>query len=288
MATSFAPVAWHHLQLDLPGHWEVVAYRKDPRNGEIALADRAGEALRAFWRVMQNRPVLKPPLIDLIAAQEEIALDKTEIRRRLVEIGDWLAFLPRERELPCFAAYYHPPAQALLNLTFPPHPDTADRGLIRRILRSWRPNDGPERRWAAFGLDVTLPEAMRLDGVSAMPAAQVLTFENKREEVVALHRYGMVPLILGGDDLAGFCARIKGRRTALHRAGHFRKDDRHDGVILEYTTRGKGGLDSLLARIWLGRIWVWRCDDSKRLYILDHHAPEKNHIAGFPDRVRVR
>ena len=55
MATSFAPVAWHHLQLDLPGHWEVVAYRKDPRNGEIALADRAGEALRAFWRVMQNQ-----------------------------------------------------------------------------------------------------------------------------------------------------------------------------------------------------------------------------------------
>lgn len=281
-------LAWHHMLLDLPAHWEVIAYRKDPRSGEIALADRAGEALRAFWRVMDSRPTVTGPLIDLVAAQENITLDKSEIRRRLVDVGDWVAFFPRERDLPCFAALYHPPEKVLLNLTFPPHPDTADRAALRSVLRSWRPNDGPERRWAAFGLDVTLPGEMRLDAVSALPAAQLLTFENKREETVALHRYGMMPLALGGEDMCVFFARIKGRRTRLIRTGAFRKDDRYDGVILEYTTRGKGGLDSLLARIWLGRVWIWLCDDLKRLYVVDHHAPEKNHIGGFPDRVRVR
>lgn len=283
------PLSWHHLTLDLPPHWEVIAYRKDPRNGEIALADRAGETLRAFWRVMDTRPTVTGPLIDLVAAQEGITLDKAEIRRRIVDLkDDWVAFLPRERDLPCFAAYYHPPEQVLLNFTFPPHPDTADRDVVRAIIESWTPNDGDERRWAAFGLDVTLPKEMRLDGVSALPAAQILGFENKRDETVTVHRYGMMPLALGGEDMTAFFARIKGRGTRLVRTGAFRKDDRYDGVILEYATRGKGGLDSLLARIWLGRVWIWMCDDLKRLYIVDHHAPEKNHIAGFPDRVRPR
>lgn len=288
MPPASSLLAWHHLTLDLPSHWEVIAYRKDPRNGEIALADRRGETLRAFWRVMHSRPTVTGPLVDLVDAQEGITLNKAEIRRRIVEMGDWEVFLPRDRDMPCFAACYHPPEQVLLNLTFPPHADTADRAVIRRIIESWKPNDGDERRWSAFGLDVTLPNEMYLNGVSALPAAQIISFENKRDETVTVHRYGMMPLALGGEDMTAFFARIKGRGTRLVRTGSFRKDDRYDGVILEYTTRGKGGIDSLLARIWLGRVWIWMCEDLKRLYIIDHHAPEKKHIAGFPDRVRCR
>jgi len=296
-------LAWHHIILHIPETWEVIGYKKDPAEGQLVLADRAGEALNVHWKQMKSAPVIPRLLTDLVrlgrepkTSQDEDRLEK-KIRDRIREVHGWQVYLPDvdnarplhppHRARAAFAARFENTTGILILLVFPPHPDTAAQEHILEILASFAPNDGAERTWAVFGLEFTLPATMELDEVVALPACQRLLFENRRGETVAIHRYGMLPAILAGDDPATFYARVKGRRTLLRRAGQFRKDGQHEGVELTYITRGKGGLDSLLAGTWHGRVWLWRCDEEMRLYAIDHHAPAKHHISDLLQRVHA-
>lgn len=288
MSAPTIPLAWHHLVLQVPAAWEVIGYKKNPDDGKLVVADRHGETLHAYWRRMTSPPSVERALIGLVAAQPDIDLSEGAIRKAIFEVAGWSVFLTKKEGTPSFATRHHAPEECLLNLTFPPHPDTAEPKVIRRILESWDPNDGEERRWAAFGIECTLPKEYELDEVSPLPAAQVMTFATRKDEIITVHRYGMMPAVLGKDDPATFFARIKGRKAVLRREGEFQQGGRYSGVRLAYATRGKGGFDALLARTWQGRVWVWRCDDIKRLYAVDQHARQRRLIDNLAQRVVSR
>lgn len=280
------PLAWHYMQLDVPADWEVIGFKKAAKTGELALSDRHGETMRVFWQQLPGTPALDERLIELVRTNTEDKLDELQIRKQLSDRHGWRVFMPENDELPAFAARYDPDGEAAVILTLPPHPANRQHQWTSRILASFRPNAGAERRWAAFGIDVTLPQEYLLESVSALPAAQVLNFETKKEHSITIHRYGMLPLVLAEDDLPTFFSKVKGRRCLLYRVAEFRRDGRYPGVRLRYRTRGKtGGFSSLIARSWHGRVWMWRCDKQMRFYCVDHHAPKKVLLDGVDKMV---
>lgn len=282
-------LAWHHFQFQVPETWEVIGYKKNPEKGQLLLSDRHGQTMQVYWQRMAEEPAVKSRLIDLVEANYEKQLPAKEIRRRVEAQAGWQAFLPRKPDMAVFAGRFLKKENVLLSLSFPPHPVQDNHTSAQHVMRTFKPNNGPEKAWAAFGLDFSLPAEWQPDAISPMPGMQTIYFENRREEEITVYRFGMVPLVLGDDDLATFFARVRGRRVSLNRRGTFTQDGTHPGVILSYQTRGKtGGMMSLLSRTWIGRIWVWRCDDIKRAFAIEQHAREKNLLENLADRVKCQ
>jgi hypothetical protein len=289
-STSSSPLrlGWYHLLMEIPAHWEVIAYKANARDGQLVLADRHGQCARVFWKTRQTGAGLDRRLVQAVRAQGDAAPSESRIRSRIREIGGWQAYLEPVGRVHALACRYNAETDALLYAAFPVHPDTRDPAVVARALASFRPNGGAERVWAGFGIDVTLPAALDLVRVRAFPAAQELRFENRRGESVTVHRYGMLSLLLADDDLETAFARLAGGKRLLYRRGTFTQSGRHPGVALAYTTRGKGGLEGFMARTWQGRVWVWRCDELQRLYAVDNNAREQNLVKDLAERVACR
>ncbi len=284
-------MAWFHFILHVPETWEVVGYKRNPNKGELFLSDRHGPTLIIHWRRQNRTREVSLDRRILTQAKGNYAQegldepDEQKIRRRIRSVGPWTAFLPTEPVLPSLAGLYLPETRILVNAVFPPHEDSTE-ARIRRILNSYEPNQGPERVWAAFGMDFTVPEEMELVQVRAMPAAQTFLFENRREESLTFHRYGMLDHLLADGDMASFFSRVKGRETLLYRGEEFEKDG-CPGMMLHYTTRGSGGLGSLMARTWHGRVAGWYSEDLRRLYYVDNNARPKNILGDLTERMRT-
>jgi hypothetical protein len=285
-------LAWFHFILHVPARWEVVGYKRDPNKGQLFLSDRRGPTLMIHWRRQGHRTkgvsVDRRLLTQAKGNYEQQGMEEpgeAKLRKRVRSVGEWTAFLPTEPVLPALAGLYVPETRILLNLIFPPHPDNSE-ARIRRILNSYEPNIGPERAWAAFGMDFTVPESMDLIQVQAMPAAQTFLFENRREESLSFHRYGLLDRLLAQDDMASFFARIKGQQTLLYRGEEFEKDG-CPGLTLHYTTRGSGGIGSLMARKWDGRVLAWYSKERQRLYYIDNNARPKNMLGDLAERMRT-
>jgi len=210
-------LAWHPFIFDVPPTWEVIRHRNNPDEGQLHLADRHGEQMQVHWKRTKEPPAIQA--------------------KRIVQYHGWQVSFGQ----PTFAGRHED--GMLLTLVFP-----ADHG--RAVMESYRPNNGPERHWAAFGLDCVLPAEFQPTDIKALPAMQVMRFEKSRHVSVTIHRYGMLRLI--EDEPPTFFARIK--RKPLQRAGTFRQAGKYPGEELTY--RG-------------GRAWVWRCEELQRLYCLD-------------------
>lgn len=280
-------LAWHHFLFDVPATWEVIGHKKNADDGRLNVSDRYGETMQVFWKRLRQTPAIEDRLVELAVANDSESEAKSAIRKRLVACNGW-HFLPApDASSPSFAARFLDTERVLLTIAFPPYPGTDLRPLARAVLESFRPNDGAERRWAAFGVDVTLPAGFRLTDVKALPAMQVLSFENDRRDSIAVHRYGMTSLLLADEDMATCFARGKGSRVQLRRRDSFRRDGRHEGVELSYQTRGREGLSRLLGRKREGRVWLWHCADRQRLYAVDHVARAGDLRADLVERVAI-
>lgn len=297
------PLAWHHACFRVPATWEVIRYRNDPRDAELVLSDRHGETMHYFARPMPDtRGPVSPPAdseggerkpdasivrrLEMLAAHDfKDRLKSDAVRKRCRRVGAWTVWLPREEDLPVFAGCYLEPGGALRHVAFPPRAGDAARAEALNVLASFCANDGAERRWALFGLDITLPDSYHLEDIRPWPASQTLRFENRKKESITLHRYGMLSRLLAREPMETFFARVKGRKVALHRAGNFRKGDRYDGVELHYVSRKSGILAGFMASLWEGRAWLWRCDERERLYAVDQQARADRLIPDLPSRV---
>jgi len=90
-----ARLGWYHLMFHVPEHWEVVAYRNRIRDGQIALSDRHGQAMRIFWKQVREAPPLKRRLVDVVSDYTDGSVSEREIRSRLrnefkIEVGPGL------------------------------------------------------------------------------------------------------------------------------------------------------------------------------------------------------
>lgn len=282
-----ARLGWHHFLFEeLPRAWEVIGYTTGMREGRMVLADRRGEAMRVFWRAIKGEPALDQRLLRVASDYAGDSLTREQIRRGLRRVGGWSCWFPDGQAVRGLACAHVPGRNVLLYVVFAPRPDAPGNGDIVRVLKSYRPNTGPQRVWAAFGLDVELPEAYELARVNVFPGSQVLRFENRQGESVTLHRYGMLSLLLENDDCAAAFLRLNPGHRPLYRERDFQQAGRYPGLLLRYTTRGRGGVSSLLARTWQGRVWVWPCRELERLYAVDHNARERRLLAELPGKVR--
>lgn len=283
-----ARLAWHHFIFETPSDWETLGYRNDPIKGQIVLANRRGEVLHIFWRQLKEKTGVRNRLVNVaLELSEDEDLKAGEIRKSIVEQHGWQVYHPKRENHPTLAGRCEDDTKVLMYLVFPPHPDTREKLVIDRLLKSYEQNEGDELVWAFIGVDVTMPAEYELKKIEALPAAQVLHFENNRGEKAFVHRYGLVDQLLSNIDMAKFYAGLNKRKN-FYNDGNFYYKDKYPGVKLKYTTRGKGGLEAMTARTWQGRAWVWRCDDLQRLYCVDTNALEDHLLWDLPDRVRCR
>lgn len=298
-----ARLAWHHFIFEVPDTWEVFRYRNHYPEGGLGLMDRFGETMQIFWRLTRAKPPARDRLVDQVVALGGHHLEAEDVRKLITRRHGWEVFLPDDPAVPALAARCEPhgpapghPADAaairrrygeyvMLFAVFPPRAIKRDRAVVPDVLKSYRPNYAEERVWAAFGLNITLPQHIVLDRLEPLPTSQVFRFENRAGESVTLQRLALYPEVLGSDTPAVLAARLKGRRYRLFDDGEFVKDGRWSGRRMRYTTRGRGGIGSMTASVWQGRMWAWGCDDLHRFYCLDNHAREKNLIPDLPERV---
>lgn len=279
-------LAWHHFVFDVPATWEVIGHKNNADDGRLNISDRYGETMQVFWKRLRQTPAIEDRLVELAAANDSESKPKPTIRKRPIACNGW-QFLPAPSETsPSFAARFLEAPRVLLTVVFPPYPGTDTRPLARAVLESFRPNDGPDRHWAAFGLEFTIPAEFHLTAVRALPAMQVMGFENERGDSITIHRYGMTSVLLAEDDMATFFARVKGSRFQLRRRGTFAATSRQEGIVLCYQTRGKEGLSRMVGRRREGRVWLWRHDDRQRLYVIDHCARAASLRNDLAERVR--
>lgn len=277
------------MLFDIPVSWEVVAFKNNLLDGSLVLADQHGEVFRVFWKQMPEAPSPFRRLLALVNEETGGAQSEESLRRQIRTHSGWHVFLPASGDIPALASRWEATTRMLLLAVFRPHPTPATRRAVLDVLGSYEPNGGAERVWAAFGIDITLPVELELEKVSAFPAAQTFRFANRRGESVTVHRYGMLSVLLADQDMATFFKQVKGR-TMLTREGRFVQGDdrRHDGLVLAYQTRGRGGIEGFMAKRWDGRVWIWRCDELQRLYCLDQNARPQNIIPELPGKVRCQ
>lgn len=242
--------------------------------------------MSVFWKRWKNSPMLTRGLVELARTNVGETWNDAAIQKSITEIQGWKVFLPGIPETPVFAARFVSGQNVLLTVAFPSRSNFPLHDQVRSILTSFQPNDAAQRRWSAFGLDVTLPEKMKLSDVQALPALQMMRFENDPGESITIHRYGMFPLILGDDDVATFFARRKGKRFLLRRESTFIKDGKYEGECLSYQPPGKLGISRLTGRARMGRVWLWSCDDLRRLYSVDCCARKNNLPENLADSVQ--
>ena len=256
-------LGWHHLCLEIPECWEVLGYGMRSRDGRLLLSDPGGETLQVHWKRLRRPPNLENRIAEWHRSQG----DSTAISTGTGHADGWL--ISAGSSHPLLAVRYDAESKALLTLVFSDH---ARQGIgdeaIGKVLRSFSTNSGKQRVWAAFGLDVTLPAEWKLESVEAWPAAQRLHFERRRNERVSVHRYGMLPVVVGNDTDATFFARIKGSRILARVERELETRGPRQGTLISYEPAGRG-LMELLRKPSRGLAWLWREQSVPRLFIFD-------------------
>lgn len=265
---STVPLAWRDFRFEVPAEWEIVGYSLKPEEGRLALADGDGETLQIFWKKTDAPPDLDRRLNDLLRANLPPRASATNGRCPIEGFHGWRAGLGGDRTVPLAAARYLTGAKRMLGVIFAPHPRRREE-VVRAILASWAPNDGPERRWTAFGLDLALPVAFEPEVARVFPALQCLEFATRAGDRVILHRFGMLSAILEGTDPATHFARVKGRGIQTWRRPPSASTPRLDATELALRRRPIGWWSAPRRLPREGRAWLWTRADVERLWALE-------------------
>ena len=262
------PLAWHHLRLEIPREWEVVGFSRNADDGRLALADRDGEVLQLHWKKIPAAPNLDRRLEELARANLPPGTDPAAAKLRLEGWHDWRVSLSGNRNLPFFAARHLAAHGILLAAVFPPHPARRE-DVVRAVLASWTPNDGPTRAWAAFGLAVTLPSALDLEVTVSLPAFQRFEFATPKGDRVIVQRWGMLSALLADMDAAAHFARIKGRGTQVWKLPPPMDPSRNAITELALRRTPMGWWSTPRRMPKEGRAWLCPRPDLERLYAIE-------------------
>lgn len=284
---STLPLAWRDFRFEVPAEWEVVGYSFKPDEGRLALADGEGETLQVFWKKTDAPPDLDRRLGDLLRANlPPDAVSKAD-DRRIEEVHGWRACLSGDRTIPFYAARHLSEARQILGVIFAPHPRRREE-VARAVLASWTPNAGPERRWSALGLDLTLPAAFEPEVAISLPALQRMEFATRAGDRVILHRFGMLSAILEGTDPAAHFARIKGRGVQVWKLSSPAAAPRLEVAELALRRRPIGWWSAPRRLPKEGRAWLWPRLDVERLWALEIWTRrDRALIAHLPSRVET-
>lgn len=173
----------------------MLSFTKNYQQGRCTFADRYQHRLQFIWSVVENAPNRKRLLADYLVAakvQHEHGEPPKQIR-----CGVWDGVVARIGDVLSSRFWGYFPAECcLIELVFL-WPQTRDTVLEQEILRSVREtavDANGFQRWCAFGLDMRVPAAYRLERCIIRPGHALLEFIDPKQarSKVQFERIGMV------------------------------------------------------------------------------------------------
>lgn len=270
-------IGWHTFAFTLPLGWEVTSYVLREEDGAMGFADESGALGQMSWREVKAQP-----------DHERIM---SEVHRRYIKEADparyknfkELKFIGAnevtmgydQKNSRFYASTFLEKPKLLVEWTFPEY-SKKKADLVLPMLESFHTNEPEDGKkfYAAFGLELKIPEGFKLDTITALPACITMNFENKKHHKITARRWGMPDILFEGSDVKDFYHRFLYSHCRyviknVHNAEFFGKQ----GAEIDFQTRGKFGFDFLLGPWWRGKATVYHDTNEMRVYAMEHFAP---------------
>lgn len=179
---GWTTIAWQDVTFAVPGDWEMLRYSSNHSRGSCALVDRWQERAQVIW----NRPVSKINMERMVSDSRSREEEGGEVTCEKLEMpeGWWGYYAGSVGNAGGFthAVKWFEEDQTLIevHLTWPEESgreEAIERGVLEGVSVDTR---SPVCHWCAFGIDVRLPRAVRLEECTIEPGSAKLRFEGKR------------------------------------------------------------------------------------------------------------
>ncbi len=268
-------LAWYAFQFDIPLDWEITGHAIDEREGRLEFSTRDGFQAAVHWEPCK---AYSPESAMQAFLQKHVpAARDTPVTRLLVtrDAGAFRLGIPAGAGQPCQAVHHLAASRKLLRWVFADASPEAVERHWRPLLASFEGNQGPVRRFAAFGLDVRVPSEYDLEDLTVYPANVMMAFESKRKARLRLHRWGLPELVLGGRTLSAFYAGFLGAQKAQPAEPRTTTFRGCPAVTVAYEQRPEHQMDAMMGRHWKnGVAWLWHDQAEQRLYACEQIGPE--------------
>jgi hypothetical protein len=280
-------IAWHHFRFRIPADWEVTSYAMERRVGRLEFSTRRGFEAMVSWEPCKREPDRESTMLSFLeklVPGERKRPDR--IRAGALQTWESGGFLVGwcDETRPCQALKYLAESKVLLRWVFERGPRSRLDDVWLPVLKSWRPNDGPVRRYHLFGLDFVLSAEFELEEMNALPANVRLLFESDRRHRVTFRRWGLPEVILQGVAVQDFYPRFLNSQGCM--AGKVKSDTLYGmpAVWVTYSQVGQHRMDHFMGRFWEGGQAVcWHDRTEKRIYAFEQIGPRHVDLLRFRD-----
>lgn len=279
------PIAWHHLDCAIPAAWEPARYAIEARAGRIEFVERRAARAVVSWEPCAREPDRRTTLLDYLRARVLELRPRASFAPAGVHTAEHGRFLTGwHDDLPQVQALaWLPETRVLLRWIF----DAAQAGgtpapWIDGVLRSYRPNAEPVRRYRLFGLHVHLPARYEIERMAVYPANVMIAFEGSDKRRVTCRRWGLPEHLLGKEPLDRFYSRILAADGAGILAAEPARVGPHEACRLRYRQRPVHQMERYFGRGWTdGEAILWHDRDEARLHACEQIGPERSPPLAF-------
>lgn len=263
-----APLAARGFCFPVPASWEITAFSLHPDRGRFHLHTRDGFQGQVSFRTVKGRPDLERMARDAwrqcFPPGEHPEGPLPEPQRQ-----DHAVWCAAGRAEPIWVGMFNFRQNLLIEWVFPGMGKERRKSVLEPIVRGFDDNSGPVRRWALFGLDVSLPPEYTAEKLEPYPADASLTFIGPKDHRIKTRRVGFARHHLATWGGPRF---LRGALTkgAVRVAG--------DGLTQTFRIGGRRGYEILLGRRWHGRGDLAVDEGANRLLIITQTAPKQNQL----------
>ncbi len=281
-------IAWHHLVCDIPAGWEAARYAIEARLGRIEFVERRRFCALLSWEPCPREPDRRTSLLAFLRTQVQDARRDRNVADagfHDAEIGPflvgWHDALPQVQAL----AWLPAAEPLLLRWIFDAgHEAGALAPWVEGVLRSFRPNAGPQRLYRLFGLHVRLPEHFVIEQMAVYPANVMIAFEGRDKRRVTCRRWGMPEHLLGGDVPGVFYSRILSADGAQIQTATPARAGPHEACLIRYHQRPVHQMERYFGRGWTnGEALIWHDRTEARLYACEQIGPDRSTPLAFSE-----
>ncbi len=273
-------LGWYHFTFNLPPEWEVTGYSSNEQQGFFHFATRHGAQGSLAWRKVKARPDRKRIMNEIhsrhLKAEKKASADSFE-KLEYATVGDFELGV-HERGERAYASVYIPEQMTLVEWTFPAYRKKLYDEAWVPLLESYKPNLGETMNWGAFGLKFALPADYRVAKVAPYPGNVSILFENKKNDKVMVHRWGMPRYLLEGRDLMQFYAHFLSHTRCVIGTPTKKTLFALDGVELEFKKRGTRGFDTVVGKWWKGKGHAIHNLVENRIYAMEWWGQKPNRM----------
>ena len=258
---------WRGIEMQLPADWEMLLFSRRLEDGSCTFADRYQYRMQVAWRVLEGEPDVARTMQDYAGKiRHEYERENVETR----EIAGWpgVGFMEKDgRRMFRFIRYFREPS-ILLEVIFPA--EEADPAPKEHILGNMVAGTDLSR-WCGLGLNVKVPEGLRLSACEARPGAASMRFvpahakDDSGDDEYYFVRLGMLKRWLKGTTRDWLRLQIPAG-SEIEASGDIHEGG-HDGAWLTGKLPRKSWLRALFSVPRRFAATAWICPGDGRLYM---------------------